>query len=610
MFQNRTSLFAFLLVVLWFFWSLMNHFPANVLSWDVYGAYLHLPANFIYNDPFLTDWQWIESMNEKYNATPTYYQFWTTETGRQIIKYPLGFSVIYAPFFFVGHLLAPLFNYPQDGFSMPYQYAIVFGHCVYVVLGLWFTRKMLKRFFSDNLTAVLMLILFAGTNFYFTSTTMVAMPHGHLLMFYALVVLFTIKIHENPNTKNSVLLGLTIGLAALIRATEILLVLIPLLWHIVDRFSVKEKWQWIIINKKFIFQVATSIFVVGLIQLVYYKLASGKFFVDAYNNPGEGFDFLSPYTFDFLFSARKGWLVYTPIMILALMGLWFLYRHDRKVFTPIFIFTLLNIYLLSSWTCWWYAESFGQRSIVQSYPLLLIPMGFTLQKLSELKSKSVAISIYAVVTLLVAFNQFQTWQMHKGLLHPSRMTAAAYHTHFLKTTPHPDFEKMLLVDKSVPAHERLLTDSLVIKQQLQFQFNGENWEQTTFGKPWNHRGVEVNESRVYSKDLVANYQTLTKQKNVILLLEAQVFFDGDIQEILPRIVFKMRHKGRTYYDQYVHVEQAASLEENQWNKISYVFYSTDVRNMKKDEIQIFAWLAGKGSFKMDDVVIKVYEGLN
>ena len=235
MLSKNISRYVLLFISIWFFWELANHFPNNVLSWDVYGAYLHLPANFIYKDPFLTDWSWIERLNEQYNSTPSYYQFWYADTGNQVIKYPIGFALIYAPFFFVGHWLAPFLGYAQDGFSAPYQWSIIAGHCFYVLLGLWMARKVLLHFFTDKIAALLLLILFAGTNFYFTTTTMVAMPHVHLFLFYALILWFTIRWHKQPSIKNSVLLGLSIGLASLIRATEILTVLIPLFWQVTNK---------------------------------------------------------------------------------------------------------------------------------------------------------------------------------------------------------------------------------------------------------------------------------------------------------------------------------------------------------------------------------------
>jgi hypothetical protein len=610
MLSKNISRYVLLFISIWFFWELANHFPNNVLSWDVYGAYLHLPANFIYKDPFLTDWSWIERLNEQYNSTPSYYQFWYADTGNQVIKYPIGFALIYAPFFFVGHWLAPFLGYAQDGFSAPYQWSIIAGHCFYVLLGLWMARKVLLHFFTDKIAALLLLILFAGTNFYFTTTTMVAMPHGHLFLFYALILWFTIRWHKQPSIKNSVLLGLSIGLASLIRATEILTVLIPLFWQVTNKESLLQKWQFIKAHKKQILAIAIVVFLLGALQLVYYKLATGHFFIDAYNNAGEGFDFFSPHTVGFLFSARKGWLVYTPVFLLSCWGFWIMWRYKNSAFLALFIFILLNVYVLSSWTCWWYAESFGQRALVQSYLVLLIPLGFFLEHVIKQKL-GFKIFAFSVVMVCIGLNQFQTWQLHKGLIHPSRMTKDAYWANFMRTQAVVNFEDLLLVNKDVPAEYRLENemDKLTVAKQFRFSFQLDSWVPVEWDSEHEPEGVWVNDNQIYSKDLVLKYPELTSKKNVIFKLEASVFCTGNVKDVLPRIVFKMRHRGKPYYDQYLHLDEHEKFQTNTWIKVEHIFYSADVRNMKRDEIQIFAWLAGQGAFKVDNFKLTVYEGL-
>lgn len=610
MISKNISKYAFLVIAIWFFWELSNHFPNNVLSWDVYGAYLHLPANFIYKDPFLTDWTWIERLNEQYNSTPSYYQFWYADMGKQVIKYPLGFAVIYSPFFFLGHLGAYLFGYPMDGFSTPYQVAVIFGHCLYVLLGIWMARKVLLRFFSETTTALLLILLFVGTNFFFTSTTMVAMPHGHLFLFYALILWFTIRWHEQPSIKNSVFLGLSIGLASLIRATEILTVLIPLLWQVTSRVSWQQKWLLIKNEQRKIIVVGAVIFLVGAVQLIYYKLATGHFFIDAYNNAGEGFDLFAPHTIDFLFSARKGWLVYTPLMIFSFWGFWVMKKQKHHAFSALFIFTIINIYLLSSWTCWWYAESFGQRALVQSYLVLLIPLGFLLEFL--LKQKwLMKVSVFSVMGLFVALNLFQTWQLHHGLIHPSRMTPDAYWAHFLKTKSVPGFEDLLLVDKGVPASERLEIQGSQLYVSARFRYvHGKNdWEAIELKNEHTPKGALVSNDEVYSKDIQIRYADLTQKKNVIFQIQASIYFEGVLDEIRPRLVVKVMHEDIPFFERYLHLDELQSVFPNQWNDIQFSLYSPDIRTLSKSKIQIFAWLAGQGSFKIDDIRLTVYEGL-
>ena len=375
---------AILFCVIILFLGIYTYFPKNVLSWDTFGAYLYLPANFIYGDTYLQNSEWINQINSIYNNTPSFYQFAPHSSGNNIIQYPSGFALIYLPFFLLAHLFASLStSFPADGFSLPYQMAIISGHVFYIITGLILANKVLLHFFDEKITTILLLILFFSTNFLFISVFMIGMPHGHLFAFYALIILYTIKWHDNPSKKHSIILGISIGVACLIRASEIVSIFIPLLWNITNKVSFIQKIEFIKENAKSVGLTILSFVLPAFIQISYYKTGTGDYFYNAYQNHGEGFDLTTPYLSNFLFSYRKGWLLYTPIMLIALGSLIWMWKNKNKnqALVSLSVFSVINIYLLSSWTCWWYAESFGQRSMVQSYLIYIIPLGFLIQHL-------------------------------------------------------------------------------------------------------------------------------------------------------------------------------------------------------------------------------------
>ena len=131
--------------------------PQKALTWDVFGYYLYLPATFIHHDIALQDHTWLDDVMTHYEPSSTFYQL--------VIKYSAGMAVLYAPFFLIAHLSAPLLGYPADGFSLPYQFIIAFGCLLYALLGLSVLRKVLLHFFSDGWTAVLIALIVLGTNY-------------------------------------------------------------------------------------------------------------------------------------------------------------------------------------------------------------------------------------------------------------------------------------------------------------------------------------------------------------------------------------------------------------------------------------------------------------
>jgi len=104
---------------------------------------------------------------------------------------------------------------------------------------------------------------------------------------------------------------------------------------------------------------------------MYWKYVSGNWLLYTYGD--QGFDWLCPHFWNGLFSFKAGWLVYSPAMMLAIVGLIPLFKNHRAHFLASIIFLLLFCYSCFSWREWWYGASLGQRAMIQAYPMLAIP---------------------------------------------------------------------------------------------------------------------------------------------------------------------------------------------------------------------------------------------
>lgn len=401
--------------------------PMQPISWDTFGYYLYLPATFIYND--LWHLGFAEPMMQQYNLAGFFYAARIGPEGNYVMNYSLGTAILYAPFFFIGHLWAKLFNYPADGFSAPYQYSVFVGGVLYSLAGLLVTARTLRYYFTQKITAILLLILLAGTNYLYYTLLENAMTHNYLFTVGSFIIYISIKWHQSPEYKYAVLLGLLIGLAIIIRPTEIFWCLIPLLWTIKDRKTFAGKIEIVRQNLSQLVALVATVIVVGGIQMLYWKAASGKFIYYSYDGT---FDFLSPHIIPGLFSIRKGWLVYTPVMALALIGLPLLWFKHKPLFVPFVTYTLLVVYITFSWHAWSYGGSFGCRPLVQSYALLLFPMGAFFQAIAGYRWLKVILT--PVIGWLLFYNCFQTYQYEKGYISHDGLTAYQYQMLFFKTS--------------------------------------------------------------------------------------------------------------------------------------------------------------------------------
>jgi hypothetical protein len=305
----------------------------GVLSWDVFGYYLYLPAKFIYKDLAFSDQSWIKHLMDTYQPSSTLYQVVQIENGNSIIKYSSGTAILYAPFFFIAHWLAPALGFPADGLSQPYQLAVLIGGIVWAIIGIIVFSKIIRRFFDLFTSSILLLLIVLGTNYFqLTAYDGTLLTSNFLFAFYGLVVYYTIKWHDEPKLKYAICLGIACGFCILIRPSEATAVLIPVCWNVHNKESWKEKLSLIRQHVGHILLAGLCIVLVFLPQLLYWKSLTGNYFFYSYVNSGEGFDFLTPYTMKFLFGFRKGWFVYTPLMLFAVSGFYYLYKKNAPLF--------------------------------------------------------------------------------------------------------------------------------------------------------------------------------------------------------------------------------------------------------------------------------------
>ncbi|NOQ26088.1 MAG: hypothetical protein GQ564_12050 [Bacteroidales bacterium] len=414
----------------------------RVISWDVKSYYAYLPATFIYKDLSL---QFRKDNMAKFGDL-----IWPVETptNKQAIVTTMGLSILYAPFFGIAHGYCLISEHQADGYSMPYKFTLVFSSLFYVIWGLIFLKKILQKYFDENIVAFVVTAIGIGTNLFHYYTYRAPMPHAYNFALITLFIYKTIEFYENPSKKKIFWLGLLSGLIVLIRPTNIIILILFFLWNISSFKDLKTRITYFLKDYKLILIMFLGYILIWIPQFTYWYWISGKLFYFSYGELGGKFFFLNPQIKNVLISYKKGWFVYTPIMFFACMGIFTLPKHNKGLFLPIIVFTILNIYIISSWWCWWYGGSFGQRALIDSYGLMAIPLASFLQW-----SKSKKITKYlsfVLIGILIIFNIFQIQQFKRQAIHYWWMNKESYWETFLKLDPTerywevitiPDYEK-------------------------------------------------------------------------------------------------------------------------------------------------------------------------
>jgi hypothetical protein len=571
--------------------------PGNVLSWDALGYYLYLPAFFIHHDPLLLDQEWLRHALDTYNGLGGggFYQAHQLENGNWVMKYTMGLAVLWSPFVTVAHLLAPILGYPADGFSRPYQVAVIVAEMVYALIGLLALRAVLARWWSSRVVSFTLLLVVLGTNYLHQALFANSMPHIFLFTLQVGTLYATMRWYDTRRRRYATMLAICIGVAALSRPTEVVLLLIPLFWghsggiRDLPRFL----WQRIRDDMTPLLGMVTIMVLIGSAQLLYWKYATGHFVHMSYTGDEEGFDFLRPYTLQALFSFRKGWFIYTPMMLVAVLGI--IRLKGREMRTAVIAFVVLNTYIVTSWSNWWYSESFGHRGLMQSIAIMAVPLAAIVDSIAR-KAAALRFSVAVVLAALTGLNLFQTWQSHMGIIPGSRMSLSYYTAVFGRTDGIPDGDLRMLVDRSAPPPSELhedaghhLTRSAWITADQAVADAGEN-DLSQVPPIGVLQGGEA-----FSQALRLPFNDITTENHLWMRVRCKV--DTANAEANGSIVVTMDHGGTLYGYKAYDVHRATMID---------AIYLTPELRGHDDEVNIYYWHRG-GTVGLGPILVDFYE---
>lgn len=584
-------------------------YPGNVIQWDVFGYYLYLPFQFIYHDIEIKDEQCIWNIIHTYHNTETLYQLTQAPSGIHIMKYSMGLAILYAPFFFVAHAIALLTGYPADGFSQPYQVSMLVCGLCYTFLGLFYLRKILRYFFSEGVTALTILLVVFGTN-YLVHTGLYGqglMSHNFLFTLYVILIWYTIRFHQSVSYKYATICGVLVGLIALSRPTEIISLLIPLLWNANTIPSLKEKIKFIRVNLKKYFLLMLFAGLTGSVQLIYWKIHAGKFIFNSYNaNAGEGFEFLHSFLSQVLFSFRKGWLIYTPLMLFALVGI--ILSRTYLFFFALCAYFLINLFIVSSWSCWWYAGSFGQRALIPSYAFLSLPLGLFIQRILSSKKMVLKKGTVLLLMLCVLLSIFQTIQFDRGIIDDTRMTRAYYLSTFGQlSAPTNEQKKLLLVQRSVTLNDSLGNEekeSLEAGKKIFLAFNG--LKNDSIADSSGKFVAPICKGNDTSAKIAAPYRELTQKYYAWIKGTLNIFIPSQDTSKNPACIEIMfTHKGWPYKLRRIPLS-GFHIPFDQWKEITFFYQTPEVRS-KNDSLRFYLYNPGHSKIYLGSIGIQCLE---
>jgi len=577
-----------------------DHFWKEVIASDGRGYYAYLPSLFLYGE---TDFSRVVEREQQIYPTVHAANFMSDVDGKPVNKYFLGVALLMLPFFLSASLISWLAGITPDGYNAVYQLMTSVAAVFYLFAGLIYLRKLLKlfRFAGRIVDWTLILTLFA-TNLLIYTVAAPAMSHVYSFAAVAGLMFHAAAYFRNFEKKHAFGAVVWLALIVLIRpANGIIIFVLPVLAPGFKRFAEAAKvffasgWSYLFL--------LSGVLLLAL-QPVWWHFETGKWLVWSYS--GEGFYFTRPQVLNVLFSFRKGLFVYTPLCLIATLGLIPLYRSDKTKALFAGLFLLLYVWLVSSWWNWYYGDSFGQRVFIDIFPVFALLLAWFLQWVSEIKR--IGNAVFVLLSAVLFLNLFQSWQYSRGIIHPYAMDRQKYAMVFLRTGS--QYRHIFNDLTDVPPYGTDLGHPLKTWKN-DFEKVEPQW--VTSGRVAvdnAHSGrfvSRLNESQPYSSALLITGDTsLVMKKNLYARGSVCVFEVDSISPERPRLVISLNDStGKNVYWRSTVIDEIPVSNPSHWRTINFGI-TLPVLRTTGDRLKIFIWYRGKTDVLVDDFGITLF----
>jgi hypothetical protein len=345
-------------------------------------------------------------------------------TGYVKNHFSVGPAILWAPFLIAAHGAVLVMDrvgahIPADGYSRPYLTVMAAGTAFYGFLGLLLAFDMSSHYVEERWALLATLGIWFGSSLPVYMYFNPSWSHAHSAFAVALFLWYWHRTRGERTFSQWLLLGLMAGLMINVYYPNAILLLIPALEAAVNYSRVIKATAHNatdaidLLGKQALFVAVTGTALVP--TLVTRKIIYGTLFESGYP-PIRTWFWTSPKLLPVLFSTDHGMLAWTPILILAILGLLFFWRRDHLFGAGLILSVLAFYYFIASYPDWDGISSFGNRFFISMTSVFILGLSATLEFFTHW-SKRLGRNITTascVVALLVLWNfglMFQ-WGSH------------------------------------------------------------------------------------------------------------------------------------------------------------------------------------------------------
>ncbi len=588
-------LILFIIVQLW-----QGIDAKKTIDGDGSGYYAYLTTVLHYKT---TDFKQVFNYEKSRRGLDYMGHYFHEYNGKTVNKYYMGAALLILPFYLLALLYSKIAFLPLDGYNIIFQYAVSLAAAFYLGLGLLFTNALLRTYnIKKPIRLIVVLSLMLGTNLFYYA--FFHPSHSHVYSFAAIAgfAYFARNFMLSGRSRHLFIMAFVFGLVGLIRPTNLLLVLlIPFFANDFEQF--KQRFKWLISKPMPVIWALIAFFLSFGLQPLFNYIQTGDIVLYTYKN--EGFHFLNPATFSFLFSYRKGFFLYTPLMLLIFSGLLVMYNRSKYQFYGISAFLVVLIYVLSSWWNWFFGDSYGMRAMIDFYPILAILLAFGFSSLTGLKAGRYFLAFFLM--LVIPLNLIQAYQYERGIIHPDSMNKEKYWHVFLKTGK--EYEQVLggqpePIFKSLKTYHRL--DYFMDMENISplwtnngIKLSGESYSGMYF--------AELSTTNAFSPTLVLNGSQIIEMSGSCYMA-ANLMFRELEPDAAARALIVYAATNRNNQLLFYKVQKLKQMPDDVTNTWRHGTYGMKVPawNSEVSQVKVYIWNPAAKLFQLDDIAISIY----
>lgn len=348
-----------------------------------------------------------------------------TATGYLNNHFSIGPALDWMPFLLVTHAAVRAIDHlggriSADGFSWPYLYTMALVTALTGILGLLFSFSLARKYFPERWAFLATVGIWLASSLPVYMYFNPSWSHAHSAFAVALFFWYWDHTRGTRTLKQWALLGLMGALMLNMYYLNAVLLLAPLLESVwlrresLHTARVEHGEQWGNLLAKHV--VFAGVVLIGLIPTFATRwIIYGTPFASGYISL-RSWSWTSPVFAKVLFSSDHGLFSWTPILILASLGLILLARRERELGIILSACALVFYIVIACYPDWDGISSFGNRFFVSLTPIFVIGLAALFAAFERIwhGSRSALLQACAITGLLVAWNAglILQWGMH------------------------------------------------------------------------------------------------------------------------------------------------------------------------------------------------------